>query len=114
MAQIRTRKEMFPLAESWLKSGMTQKEFSQKHALPQHILPYWVSRYRKAQPRQIDAPSTPNETPAFIRLAASAPVTNADVATKGMEVVMPSGVVLRFSSLIPLSYLKELIGLCSV
>ena len=109
MVQIRTQTEMFPLVESWQKSGLTQKEFSHRHQLPLHILPYWVARYRKAYPSP--APSTP-ESPAFIRLSApAAPVGAADPACCTTAVELPSGVVLRFTGLVPVSYLKELVGL---
>lgn len=49
MAQVRTEAEMFPLVESWLKSGQTQKQFYTNHGLPVHILAYWVGRYRQSQ-----------------------------------------------------------------
>ncbi len=72
---IRTEQEMFPLIESWMKSKLTQKEFSQKHKLPLHILPYWIGRYRKAH-SLADEPA-PVQTPvSFIQLTSS--TTNAD------------------------------------
>jgi len=33
MAQVKTAAEMFPLVESWQKSGLTQREFSQQHQI---------------------------------------------------------------------------------
>jgi hypothetical protein len=120
MAQIRTQTEMFPLVENWQKSGLTQKEFSQKHELPLHILPYWVARYRKGQPSV--SPSRP-QSPGFIRL--SSPVDSVPAATRvpadlsavssaaavdtTTVVELPSGVVVRFSSLLPVEYIKELL-----
>jgi hypothetical protein len=50
MAQVRTEAEMFPLVESWQKSGLTQKEFSQQQGISDQVFYYWVARYRKAQP----------------------------------------------------------------
>ncbi len=104
MTQIRTEKEMFPLVEAWLKSGITQKEFSQKHGLALHLMPYWVGRYRKAHPLT----ASTRATSGFICVSAPDEVT----ATQ-MEVVLLSGAVLRFSSLIPISYLQELLSVCS-
>lgn len=43
---IRTEANMFSLVESWLRSNRTQKEFSLKHQLSPHMLPYWINRYR--------------------------------------------------------------------
>jgi hypothetical protein len=103
--------------ESWQKSGLTQKEFSRKHQLPLHILPYWVARYRKSRPsvapsKQQSPPQ--KESPAFIRLsvpAAVAPPAACPVNDTATAVELPSGVVLRFTGLVPVAYLKELVGL---
>ena len=103
MTQIRTQKEMFPLVAEWLASGISQKEFGQKHGLALHIMPYWVARYRKVHgPTQV----TPTTASGFIQL----PTLQATVSS--MEVVLPSGVVVRFSSLIPVSYLQEVLSVC--
>jgi hypothetical protein len=104
MTQIRTQKEMFPLVEKWLASGISQKEFGQRHGFPLHIMPYWVARYRKAYP---SAQATAATTTGFIQL----PTSQATVSA--MEVALPSGAVLRFSSLIPVTYLQELLSVCS-
>jgi transposase len=104
MTQIRTEKEMFPLVVEWLKSGITQKEFGQRHGFALHIMPYWVARYRKVHgPTQ----PTPTTSTGFIQL----PTPQATVSP--MEVALPSGAVIRFSSLIPVSYLQELLSICS-
>ena len=47
MAQVKTEAQMFPLVESWQKSGLTQKQFSQQHQISEQVFCYWVSRYRK-------------------------------------------------------------------
>jgi hypothetical protein len=104
MKRIRTESEMFPLVESWLKSGITQKEFSQRQGLAPHLMPYWVARYRKVhQPTQ----STPTPASGFVQLSTSKATINY------MEVAFPSGTVIRFSSLIPVTYLQELLSSCS-
>ncbi len=122
---------MFPLVESWQKSGLTQKEFSQQYGVSEHVFYYWVSRYRNTQsvvPLSKSgsvAPIKPvAEAPtatAFIRLptpaaplpaATPVPPPAATLVTDTETVVeLPSGVVLRFSGLVPASYLKELVGL---
>jgi hypothetical protein len=99
---MRTAEEMFPVVEDWLESGLTQKEYSQQHQLAKHILPYWAGRYRKTHP------SSDQETCSFIRLSTpSAP------SVDGMEVVLPTGVVIRFVSTVPVAYLQQLLKVCS-
>jgi hypothetical protein len=104
MTQIRTEKEMFPLVAEWLASGISQKEFGQRHGFALHIMPYWVARYRKAHP---SAAATPTPGSGFIQL----PAPQSTVSP--MEVALPSGAVIRFSSLISVSYLQELLSVCS-
>lgn len=99
---MRTEEEMFLVVEDWLQSGLTQKEYSKQHQLAKHILPYWAGRYRKIHP------SSNQETTSFIRLSTpSAP------SVDGMEVVLPTGVVIRFGSTVPVVYLQQLLSACS-
>lgn len=107
MALIRTPTEMFPLVESWLQSGLTQQAFSRKHQLPVHVLVYWVGRYRKAQLAPPDI-SAGGSAPSFIRL--SPPLAP---AAGEMAVELPCGVVIRFTSLVPVTYLQALVAGCS-
>jgi hypothetical protein len=139
---IRNEQEMFPLIESWLKSKLSQKEFSQKHQLPFHILPYWIGRYRRvhsladepipatasfiqltppvisANPSPTPDPITPTITPKEVYSVAEPPApednasTHAGRSTMEMEVALPSGVKIHFSSLVPITYLKELVSVC--
>ncbi len=126
MAHVKTAAEMFPMVESWQKSGLTQKEFSQQHGVSEHVFYYWVSRYRNAQPVSPLSKSGPvahtkpvahAETAAgFMRL--SSPVEAVPPAARGEAkantvVELPSGVVLRFRGLVPVAYLKELLT-CSL
>ena len=104
MTQIRTEKEMFPLVAEWLTSGISQKEFGQRHGFALHIMPYWVARYRKVHGTTQPTPAT---STGFIQL----PTTQATVSP--MEVALSSGTIIRFSSLIPVSYLQELLTSCS-
>ena len=48
--EVRTEAKMFPLVENWIESKLTQKQFSEQHQLPAHILPYWITRYHQQQP----------------------------------------------------------------
>lgn len=118
---------MFPLVESWQKSGLTQKLFSQQHQLSDQVFNYWVVRYRKAQPaippikttvQPLLTSSTAEAEGAFIRIPApAAPVLCAACAGSSnlkTAVELPSGVVLRFSGLVPVAYLKELLTGISV
>jgi hypothetical protein len=122
--EVKTEQEMFPLVEAWLASGLTQKQFCINHRLPVHILAYWVGRYRKAQPRKAtldQATATTSKaakkavaaesTLGFIRLAS--PPSPVPTPTGSMEVVLPTGAIIRFSTTVPAGYLKELLSLCS-
>jgi hypothetical protein len=131
MAQVKTQQEMFPLVKGWLESGLTQKQFSVTHQMPVHILAYWVGRYRKTQPgkatvdkaraitdKATKKQATPESTQGFIRLAspASSPVltpNSSQLPTGNMEVELPTGTIIRFSTTIPASYLTELLKVCS-
>ncbi len=117
MAHVKTEAEMFPLVESWQKSGLTQKAFSQKHQLTNQVFCYWIARYRKAQAVK-PAVKTTAQPPlttrdgeaagAFIRFPTpAAAVCSAASATTVVE--LPAGVVLRFTGLVPAIYLKELL-----
>lgn len=46
----RTAKEMYPLIEGWQASGLSQKIYSQKHAVPLLVFRYWLRRYRHGHP----------------------------------------------------------------
>ncbi len=114
---------MFPLVENWQKSGLTQKEFSQQNQINNQVFCYWVARYQKAQPVKLPVQTSPKPTAeaAFIRLAPPvAPVTPSTVQATPQAVAtdtvveLPSGVVLRFSGLLPVEYLQELVGLAKL
>lgn len=103
---MRTSEEMFPVVEDWLQSGLTQKAYSQVHDLPLHILPYWANRYRKAQQAPIDQHAQ-SSSGHFI------PVATGNTMNGGMEIALPTGVVIRFASPVPASYLQQLLKVCS-
>ncbi len=110
------------MVESWQKSGLTQKEFSQQHGVSEHVFYYWVSRYRNARsiaplsnsgPVAQTKPAADAGTAAgFIRLSSlveAVPPAARGEAQATTVVELPSGVVLRFWGLVPVAYLKELL-----
>lgn len=99
---MRTSEEMFPVVEDWLQSGLTQKEYSKMYQLSAHILPYWVGRYR-----QTHANAHP-QSASFIQVATDPPLIH------GMEVALPTGVVIRFANPVPIPYLQQLLSVCSL
>jgi hypothetical protein len=131
--QLKTEQEMFPLVEDWLSSGLTQKQFCIDHGIPVHILVYWIGRYRKAQPHKAIADKekaatgkmskkimADDSSSGFIRLSPPAPIptpaptaASSQLPTGSMEVVLPTGAIIRFSATVPAGYLKELLSQCS-
>lgn len=104
---MRTSEEMFPVVEDWLQSGLTQKEYSQRHQIALHILPYWLGRYRKEKANSLSQSPQPS-------LGHFIPVSTDKEIISGMEVVLPTGVVIRFASPVAVSYLQQLLKICSV
>ena len=104
---MRITAEMFPMVEDWLQSGLTQKEYSQRHQLALHIMHYWVGRYRKEKTNSSEQVSLPSSGH-FI------PVSTDKGVTSGMEVILPTGVVIRFASAVPIGYLQQMLKVCSV
>ena len=103
---MRNSEEMFPVVEYWLQSGLTQKAYSQRQQLAVHILPYWAAKYRKEKAISLDQDSRPSSG-RFI------PVSTSEEMINGMEIVLPTGVVIRFASPVPVNYLQQLLKLCS-
>lgn len=129
MVQVKTQQEMFPLVQAWLASGLTQKQFCLDRQMPVHILAYWVGRYRKSQPTKATVDKREATTSKavknvvaadrsldFIRLSPSPPTpvpASSPLPAGSMDVVLPTGAIIRFSATVPASYLKELLSLCS-
>ena len=97
MAHFRTEEAMFPLVEQWQSSGQTQKAFCGEHDISVSVFAYWLRRYRDQQD-SLDAGQA-GFVP--VRMDVSAPAA--------LEVALPSGAVLRFTQVVPLSYLKALL-----
>ena len=97
MAHFRTEEEMFPLVAQWQESDQTQKAFCTQHSISVSVFAYWLRRYRDQQSGADDQETS------FIPVRMTVP----DCAA--LEVVLPSGAVLRFAQVVPLSYLKALL-----
>lgn len=97
MAHFRTEEDMFPLVAQWQESEQTQKAFCIQHSIPVSVFAYWRRRYRDQQASLEDRQSS------FIpvRMDVSGPVA--------LEVILPSGPVLRFAQVVPVGYLKSLL-----
>lgn len=104
MSELRNASQMFPLVETWLQSGQTQEEFSGIHNMSKHVLSYWVCKYRKAQRSE----QSEGAAPSFIPLHPPAAG-----AISSMEIVLPTGVVIRFASQVPVNYLQQVLKACS-
>lgn len=93
---MRTAAEMFPLVEAYLAREQTKKAFCARHAVPESVLTYWVSKYRRDRAAERDA---------FLEITPiSAPEDRAL-----MEVQFPNGVRLRLFSAIAPGYLERLL-----
>jgi len=90
----RTSAEMYPLIETFLASGQSQKTFCSDYHLSEAVLNYWLSKYRREQD---------NSSEAFVA------VNPEPVDAVFMELVYPSGVHLRFFAPMPVAYLSELL-----
>jgi len=102
---MRTPEEMFPVVEDWLESGLTQKDYSIRHGIAKHILPYWVGKYRKCKEEDMEA------APSF------SPVSLSPSLSKNIELVLPNGIMISIPTgaldqLSP-SHLHHLLQLCS-
>jgi hypothetical protein len=106
MAALRNSTQMFPIVEAWLQSGQTQEEFSKAYDMSKHVLSYWVCRYRKADSLQEEKKSRA-DPPSFVQVKTTAG------SGVSMEIALPTGVVVRFSSTVPVAYLGELLKICS-
>ena len=105
MAELRNSSQMFPIVDAWQQSGQTQEEFSIAYGMSKHVLSYWVCKYRKAQ-RSAEQQSE-TTTPSFIPVH-----TPAAVASSSMEIVLPTGVVIRFADQVPVNYLQQVLKVC--
>ena len=102
MAHFRTEEDMFPLIEQWQSSDQLQKVFCAERDISVSVFAYWLRRYRDQQNRSDD------QEAGFIPVRCD-PVRMSVPDCAALEVALPSGAVLRFAQVVPLSYLKALL-----
>jgi hypothetical protein len=98
--QHRTPAEMYPVIESYLESGLTQRVFCREQRLPTPVFTYWLAKYRR-EPRQCGPHSS-----AFIELAAPAGGSERAMA----ELVYPNGVRLRLFDSVGAETIERLVA----
>ena len=98
----RKKAEMYPLVETWQKSGQSKTVFSQGQGIKLHTFLYWVNKYETDQ--SIKAPT--KEVGNFIPLSIGKPLEGDKI-----EIAYPNGVRLSLTGLVSSSYLLELINL---
>jgi len=94
----RSSVQMFPLMETYEQGTQSRTNFCRTHSLSLPTFQYWLSKYRKHQKENDEQGSK------FLSL---------QVGTPGgfvVEINYPNGVQLRFASLVPASYLCQLVS----
>lgn len=91
---------MYPVIESYLESGLTQRVFCREHGLGMPVFAYWLAKYRREQKQGGSHGS------AFIQLASPAAGSERAVA----ELVYPSGVRLRLFDAVALETIERLVA----
>jgi hypothetical protein len=100
--QHRTPAEMYPVIETYLDSGLTQRVFCRQQGLSMQVFAYWLAKYRREQKFE----RAPSEGDAFIELAAPAGGNERAVA----ELVYPSGVRLRLFESVGVETIERLVA----
>lgn len=90
----RNATEMYPLIETYLTSGQSQKAFCSNHDLSEAVLNYWLSKYRRERNNASDV---------FVEVSPEL------VDAVFMELAYPNGVKLRFFAPVSPAYLSELL-----
>ena len=112
--------EMFPIIERYLECGLTQEEFCQQKNMPLHVFHYWLKKYKREQ-SSAPKPSPPSQgraagAPAFlpIQLTGPEPAPNAKATATGcetgIEIVLPTGIVVRFGHTLEPEHLAHYIA----
>lgn len=98
--------EMFPLIAAYEEGTLSKESFCKKTRLKESSLIYWRNKYQRHMDTEIGAVSpTRSMTEAFIRVNPGIGM-NRDFQ---MEIIMPDGKRVRFSSLVPESYLENIL-----
>ena len=102
----RTSVEMYPLVEAYISSSLSRIAFCQEHNLPVSALNYWQTKYRKSM-----APNPQKQSSSFLPVEVRKPESVANQAL--MELVLESGIRLRFYSYPDASYLESILSIGS-
>lgn len=92
----RTSAEMFPLIELYEKGTSSKEDLLKEWDLKECTFNYWLSKYKKIK----DGPSS------FVALNMGRKDANSV-----MEIEMPNGKRLIFSTLVPIEYLRTILEL---
>jgi len=92
----RTSAEMFPLIERYEKGTSSKEDLLKESELKECTFNYWRSKYKKLH----DSPSS------FIALNMSR-----SIASSAMEIELPNGKRVIFSTLVPIEYLRSILEL---
>jgi hypothetical protein len=105
--QHRTPVEMYPVIESYLESGLTQRVFCRQQGLSMQVFAYWLAKYRREQKFE----RAPSEGNAFIELAAPAGGSDAGGSERAVaELVYPNGVRLRLFDSVGVETIAQLVA----
>ncbi|MBK8503520.1 MAG: hypothetical protein IPL46_19500 [Saprospiraceae bacterium] len=98
--------EIFPLIAAYEEGTLSKEGFCKKTRLKESSLIYWRNKYQKHMDTENGAVSpTRSKTEAFVRVNPGI-VRNPDFQ---MEIIMPDGKRVRFSSLVPEAYLENIL-----
>lgn len=98
--RIRREEEMYPIVETWLQSGQSQKQFCEEQGIKMHLLNYWVRHYRDQ--RDVESSSPVQE---FIPVD----LKEGNELNSVVELIYPNGIRLRFGQGVSLSTLQALL-----
>lgn len=76
-----TREEMYPIIETWQRSGKSKIDFCRAHGIIKSVFFYWCKKYREE-----------NQEGGFIPLSVSPPSTT---QMPCIEILYPNGVTLK-------------------
>ena len=96
----RTKAQMYPLVEQWNNSTESKNSFCSAHGINPATFYYWQSKYEK----EYGLGDKPQGS--FLRLE---PGTSSGMGSV-IEILSPCGYHIRFSGLVPVAYIKQLIS----
>ena len=91
----RTSTNMYPIIEPYLSSGRDQNTFCRQAGISKSTLNYWLGKYRREKKHPV---------------ASLVEIISEPASGVRIELSYPSGVELRFDSLVASAYQRELLG----